>query len=318
MSELFDKWGKDTGPGKTREQVVRQNGIVVIVDLYNYNIDGNVLKDEHKKQIDDKLLPLLRDFPMHVKLRGTASKSGDSEYNRQLSLGRVLRIKKYLTERGIPESKAPGPDIQAAGEDLSTSDSQEDEQDRAVRITVAMGIKPRPIYPTIVLPEIVITSGPPPPTQPPPPIIIRPPMLKKIPINVSQNWQIRQLSQADVEFIVGLSGMAFQIVDRTNNEEIICVMPAAGAGIGLPASLTLKGPWNIFTTPKPIRITDFAGPATWTTVFSTGPFSHNTLEVNDTRVPPIRVATGVTIGASGPTVVGGILFCSSPRPFGGP
>ena len=37
----MDKTGKDTGPGKVREEVRKQDGVVVVADLFNYNIDGN-------------------------------------------------------------------------------------------------------------------------------------------------------------------------------------------------------------------------------------------------------------------------------------
>jgi hypothetical protein len=327
MAELFDKKGKDTGRGKIREQVVKQHGIEVIADLYNYNIDGNVLKDEHKKWIDIKLLPLLRAFSVHVKLRGTASKTGDREYNRQLSLGRILRVKKYVIEHGIPESKVPGPDIQAAGEDLSTSDFDEDERDRAVRITVAMGTKPRPIFPTIVLPEIVITSDD--PTIEVPPTIIVVPRPRPSPRTTrgpkfSREFEIKQLGEGSLSVfkIIGASGMFLLIRDITNREEIVCVAPGVGTGIGLPVSVTLEGPFNHFTTSTPQELRDFAGRAIWQTLFTAGPFSKSRISFLDvpsgassTKTVTVPMNTGITFGAAAfaPTAIR--LFCSEPMPF---
>jgi hypothetical protein len=321
MPQSFDKIGRPTGAGKVADRVVRDNGIVAIVDLYNYNIDGNTLKDEHKAWMDSRLIPLLKGFAVHVKLRGTASKSGDREYNRQLSLSRVLRVKKYLIDRGVPEAKVPGPDIQAAGEDLSTSDSHEDERDRAVRITVALGTKPRPVFPTIILPPIVITPNDPIVELPPQIIIVTRPR-KKIPINVSQSWGIKQLSSVELEFQVGMSAMAFQIVDFTNHEEVICVMPGISLGEGTPAAITLRGPMNPFTTPQPQRITDFSGRTTWTSLFDIGPFSKDAITFHNGAFPTgafgdfsVTMDTGFTIGASGPSMHKSYLFCSDPRPF---
>jgi hypothetical protein len=326
----MDKKGKETGPGKVRERLSGGRGAILTVDLFNYNIDGNLLKDEHKTWIEDKLLPLLQKFAVHVKLLGTASKSGDREYNRQLSLERVLRVKKHLIEKGVPESKVPGPDVHHAGEDLSKSDSHEDELDRAVAVTIALGTKPRPIFPTILLDEIVIRPDR---IELPPTIIVVPPTLKPIPIKVSQKWSIKLLSAADgsvkgvpifhpqspIGFGVGPSAAFFQVVDRTNNLEVACVFTGANGGFGVgPGSFTLEGDPKDFTTEKPQRITDFAGDAIWDTVFSTGPFSHNELTVPNIagRGPfplIVKVPTGTTFGASGPNRASGKMVCSNPR-----
>ena len=80
-----------------------------------------MLKQEHKELLDRDIIPFTKEHRVHVKLTGMASRSGDREYNRQLSLGRVLRVKQYLLGKGLTEAQVPGPDIRAAGEDLSTS-----------------------------------------------------------------------------------------------------------------------------------------------------------------------------------------------------
>jgi outer membrane protein OmpA-like peptidoglycan-associated protein len=96
----MDKSGKDTGPGKVEIDLGDIDTLspfpLIAVDLFNYNVDGNLLKAEHKKFLDNQLIPLLKKEKAHVKLRGTASKSGGADYNRQLSLERVLRVKGYL------------------------------------------------------------------------------------------------------------------------------------------------------------------------------------------------------------------------------
>jgi len=158
----FDQVGKDTGPGDggfliTNKETPTQ--IVFEYILFNYNIDGNVLKKEHKELLDRDIIPFVKEHRVHVKLMGMASQSGDREYNRKLSLGRVLRVKQYLLSEGLTEAQVPGPDIRAAGEDLSTSKLSEDPMDRAVRLTIAVGIKPRPLYPTIVVPMIITPMG---------------------------------------------------------------------------------------------------------------------------------------------------------------
>src|SRR5262249_33926287 len=90
-------------------------------------------------------------------LTGKASRSGERDYNRKLSLERVLRVKKYLRMGGLTEAHVPGPEIQAAGSDLSHSESKEDEFDRAVRIELAAGLMTKPLQrPTTQLPPVYI------------------------------------------------------------------------------------------------------------------------------------------------------------------
>src|SRR5262249_12664367 len=182
----YDKIGKETGPGRIANEMVSGKDVVCSYVLFNYNIDGNVLKPEHREFLDREVVPLLRDHGFHAKLTGTASKSGDREYNRQLSLGRGLRVKQYLLKKGIPESKVPGPDIMAAGEDLSTAVWDEDEWDRAVHITIKVGIKPLPLWPTIVIPVVISPNGPD-PIDPPKPGPV------PAPDDPDEHWTIRQI-----------------------------------------------------------------------------------------------------------------------------
>jgi hypothetical protein len=318
----MDKVGRNTGPGKISERVQKTSQIVLTATLFNYNTDGNLLKDEHRKWLDDRLIPLLREFLVHVELLGTASKAGDPEYNRQLSLERVLRVKQYLRDKGIPESQVPGPDIHAAGEDLSKSQSDNDELDRAVQVTVALGIKPRPIFPTIILPEmVVIRDGP--TIVVAPTVIVAPRPSGTKGAKFSREFAIKQLGEGSLSVfkVIGVEGFFFLIRDLTNKEEIVCVGPGVGTGIGLPASLTLEGPFNSFTTTSPQQLKDFEGRAIWQTLFTAGPVSKSRISFLDvpsgtsTKTITVPVDTGFTFGASAfaPTAIR--LFCSKPMPF---
>ncbi len=55
-----------------------------------------------------------------------------------LGLERVLRVKKFLTDRGLDESKVPGSQLENAGEDLANQ-SIDDEHDRGVLLQIAVG-----------------------------------------------------------------------------------------------------------------------------------------------------------------------------------
>src|SRR5262245_10596597 len=213
----MDYPGKPTGPGKVEESAQVADRFIATANLYNYNIDGNLLKAEHKTYIDEKIVPVLRKHKAHVKIIGTASQSGDRAYNQQLSVERVLRVKSYLLGKGFSESQVPGEEMRAYGEDLSTSKNSEDEQDRAVKIILAWGTKPQPIS---VFDDIVIAGDI--------PVKLPIPKLRPIPIALSTEWKIRYLSGADAGLfkMLGFSGNALLIVDKTNNLEIVCVMAA--------------------------------------------------------------------------------------------
>src|SRR5262245_17338125 len=149
----MDKVGRP-GPEGPEGKVLRDLGALdplwpwpeEAIVLYNFNIDGNLLKDEHKQALDE-LAAWVKDprNQVHLRLIGTASKSGEADYNQQLSLERVLRVKKYLLAQRLTESQVPGEQMRAYGESRSTSSSEEDEMDRAVRIEIHAGRLTKPI-----------------------------------------------------------------------------------------------------------------------------------------------------------------------------
>lgn len=114
--------------------------------LFNYNIDGNILKPEHEAWLAGQLAPFLRSIPFHLELRGTASASGDSAYNQRLSEERVLLVKEFLVDHcKIREGQVPGSRMTATGEQTANQAFQEDNFDRAVEIIIAPGVlKPPP------------------------------------------------------------------------------------------------------------------------------------------------------------------------------
>jgi hypothetical protein len=254
-----------------------------------------------------------------------ASKVGDRAYNQQLSVERVLRVKKYLLSKGVPEAKVPGPDVSAIGEDGAQRHADNDEHDRAVRITLALGTKPKPLYPTIVLPPIVITSEEPPIELPPVVIIENRP---RTPANVfGQNFLIKQLGSADYGLfkVLGASAMFLQIVDTDNRVEIICAGGGGEAGIGTPASVSLKGPFNPFSTSAPTEITDFVGRVMFQTPAAAGPFSTKSritfMDLPDgasgRKSLTVPMDTGTTIGVSVAQTTFLRLVCSDPRKWDG-
>lgn len=99
-----DKLGKPTGPGDGGFLVTDQDipsNVVFEFILSNYNIDGNLLKPEHKALLDRHIVPFLKENRVHAELTGTASRTGAANYNRQLSLERVHRVRQYLLQKGL-------------------------------------------------------------------------------------------------------------------------------------------------------------------------------------------------------------------------
>ncbi len=318
MTNRFDRIGRDTGPGRMKQELATGPKILCIYRLYNYNIDGNLLKPEHTKFLDDYVIPVLKRRSVHAKLLGMASQSGDREYNQQLSIGRVLRVKDYLRSKGIPESKIPGPDVRAAGEDLSTSASGEDPLDRAVLVTIALGIKPWPIYAAVV-PVVIVVGGPPGP-------VIRLP-----PVNFyykrSYPWTIRQVSGFNISAGVGFKGVGvgagpvqyhFLLVDRREALMAQCTFfgmqgNSGGSPFPVGGSLTdASRKWNDFRTRPGITFSDFEGSAVWHEPASlglgTGKTVTPTLELKGLG-QTITVETGDTYGFPATAVSFGYFTC---------
>ena len=335
----FDKAGKDTGPGEGGYLIVKQQTnqkVVFDYILYNYNIDGNILKPEHKQLLDRDIIPFMKQHRVHAALTGTASQSGDREYNRQLSLGRILRVKKYLLEQGLKESQVPGPDIRAFGEDISTSKSNEDPFDRAVRLRITVGIKPYPIWPEIIVPIIITADGP---------RLIDPPP-KSDPTPKKEKWLIRQIFGQSLSATFGFGGYGFSvgvgagpiqysflIVNQKTRQMMQCTFGGAGISAGLGTSsggigqvkpgfgpgggVSITGQsktWDSFETDAGVGFNDFNGPTTWTEPAGAGLGTDFSVQgiLHLPRAGTIRVTTGKTFGTPGAGTSLGNFNCGGP------
>jgi hypothetical protein len=135
------------GPGKVRLkdlQTIPQSNpnemlVKVRVDLYNFDIDiATPLKDEHKKFLDEKIIPALAaNKDARYVLIGSASRSGEHDHNKVLSGGRADEVQKYLASHNVGSQLNQFP--------LALGDPKdgpmEDEHDRAVFIFLSLPIK---------------------------------------------------------------------------------------------------------------------------------------------------------------------------------
>jgi hypothetical protein len=318
----MDKVGKNTGVGKVREERASNGKVLFNVLLYNYNIDGNLLKPEHIRFIEESVLPVVKAAPLHIKLRGMASKSGSSEYNKQLSLERILRVKKFLTDRGLDESKVPGSQIENAGEELANQ-SIDDEHDRSVLLQIAVGTKPKPYPKPVVIPPI------------------RPGVIHRLPSspstsptdNSSRSWRIQflgDISLSATPFGAGLGGMfaGFRLHNSSSDQESLCFLgPFVNAGVGT-VGVTLKSEkWTPFNTKNAVNFDFFNAKAEYLSLLAV---PHETLagmlgfltktgytflSFAEKGVAPITLDTGMAVNV---TIAGGTradFRCLKPQAF---
>lgn len=111
--------------------------------VYNYNIDANIPKPEHEAWLKDELAPFVKRVGGHVELTGRASTTGNADYNKSLSLQRLLILKEFLVEEcGLTEAQVPGSRMDATGERDANREKgfEEDELDRGVTVQVRPGM----------------------------------------------------------------------------------------------------------------------------------------------------------------------------------
>jgi hypothetical protein len=332
-----DKLGKQTGAGDGGFLVTNQDvpgNVVFEFILSNYNIDGNLLKDEHRALLDEHIVPFLRANRVHAELTGTASRTGTADYDRQLSRERVSRVRDYLLQQGLTDPQVPAADVRAVGKDLSTSKSDEDELDRAVRIRIVVGVRPTPVLPHVVVPQVV----PPEPTPP-----ASPQVLPEVVIDVDTRvpWAIQELTGFNVGVGIGvgvlIAGVGVQagtveyhflLVNRRTRQMAQCRYFGVAAGGGNQPGGLKPGPsiggglsltqgshtWDTFQTRAGAGFDDFAGSATWaeagvglgSSISAKAELSFHGLGVR------VRVTTGNTIGFPGALFSVGNFFLKPP------
>jgi hypothetical protein len=276
-----------TGPGKIQVDGSYSAPGTIKALLYNFDVDGDAVKQEHRVFIQNKVVPLLEGDRGHIWMQGSASRSGTNAYNMELSRKRVKNIAAILRAAGIIDRQMQ---LDAVGAEQDKGHKLEEETDRAVALVVI------PVH----------KESPPPPRKIPPP----PP--------VSTEFKIRLLgSLAGSAGPFQVENCFFQIADKKNNLTSFYVYSSEGVGKGLikglSLSATMKGPWNDFRTNSAIRVSQFDGPARFTTA-GVGPWTSNHLNMMGlpkgvTTIPAVLdLQTGFTIGIGASTSVGAMIL----------
>src|SRR5437660_7410467 len=131
--------------------------------LYDFDIDGDKLKPDHKKWIDENVVDTLKKSAMeewNLFIEGTASYTGDKTYNEGLSGRRAVEVYKYLLSK--VSGKHLYHQVSAFGyRNASMAGNKfavEDERDRTVTVLVQEKTKPPPPpipHPKLVIPVLV-------------------------------------------------------------------------------------------------------------------------------------------------------------------
>ncbi len=218
-------------------QVISGTEAAIAARLCNFVTAKSFLLQSHMDWLDQNVLPVIQSLVNPwVDLYGYASRTGNFEFNRQLSFQRCESVKSWV---GNYSERTNFQIEWAKGESESGPDeSNNDGYWRAVEIYV-FG-QPHPPAPDIPTPgptefRIRVVGG-----------ATFSPFLKEIPIPLPQG-----------------DGYFFQIVDTLNNRTAFFLF--SGLGLGLPGvppgSMTEMGPFVRFTTTQPVHLESFAGAA---------------------------------------------------------
>lgn len=148
---------RQTGPG--RIHVYRVAGLIQAA-LYNFDIDGDELKAEHRRWLDAHVVPRLRSGG-RVALLAQTSRTASPEHNLQLSQRRAHAAAEYiglaLSPRvSIFESRAVG---EARAQAQGQQDDVENEWYRSVLVLASPGPAPAPPPPPPPRPRFQLPCG---------------------------------------------------------------------------------------------------------------------------------------------------------------
>jgi hypothetical protein len=133
-----------TGKGKVEEKQVGpplSSVTGIQASLFNYDTNGTTLKTEHKTWLDARAVPLLvADRSRTIQMTGSASKVGSNAANMIVSEKRVKGVRDYLVSKNVLPDQIS---FTFTGEELSTSQLENDERDRAVHVLVVTGFAGR-------------------------------------------------------------------------------------------------------------------------------------------------------------------------------
>ena len=240
-----------TGDGKVD---IRQDGDLVTVLLYNFDNDGDEVKEKsHKADLRKWIIEpiLLREPDLVVHISGHASRRGPAGYNLDLSRRRVANVRSFLQGEGVREERFKEFAFAGWGEAVSIGGGVDEETHRSVLLVIT-----RP-----EVPVINIRLPRPAPRDDRDRIVLR-----RLPVSHEFAIRVEFMVRANVAPAVEAAYIALTFWDTESMR--IAVYAYGGPGISaslpivpFPGSLNVNGDWNCFHTPGPIRVEDFSGAA---------------------------------------------------------
>jgi hypothetical protein len=309
-----------TGPGRVDIDADFSGVGILHALLYNFDRDDFAdlkyrdLKPEHQRFLTEKAVPLLGDDRGNIWMQGSASRIGSNAWNKELSQTRVGRVANFLQLKGIDSEQMQ---LDAVGEELADAagHSQDDMRDRSVKIWV--------------MPKLHFEPAPPPPKVPPRPKVTRHFKIAMVAnLSVTQALNIEKVFQKPISEIGGgpaIESGLFMVWDTRN--KIVCFYVYIGLGLGAglkmapKASATTHGPWNDFTTEKPIACWQFGRCSRFTTMgVASKSLNWITIETPPgvNNVDSLQINTGTTLGLGASTTVGDFILVDKPRLYNGP
>ncbi|HKU43142.1 MAG TPA: OmpA family protein [Polyangiales bacterium] len=262
-----------TGPGQIKtDPRVPAGGVRAV--LMNFDVDSAELKPQHREFLDRSVAPVLVHKRARIWLQGQASNTGSQRHNLELSHRRAQQVAAHLASRGVQATQMQ---IDWVGESLAGTRLQELSKERAVSLMAAP------------LAHVPVPAASPPATLTTP---------------TTDTFKIRLLGAlAASAGVATLERLFFQIWDPSHALTCFYMYQSGGLakGKGPILSATLSGPWNKFTTTKPIAVDEFAGAARFSTA-GTMWWTVNYLNIMGlpagvaTAPNPLELETGFTMG----------------------
>jgi len=314
---------RDTGVGQVEVDLDFSAVGVMKALLYNFDFDDfagykyRPLKPAHTTFLTEKVVPLLANDTGQIWMTGSASRIGTAGWNMTLSQNRVITVAKTLSEQGIDAGQMQ---TNAIGNTQTAKHSQDDAHDRSVMLWVLPKIHFEP------------SDKPLPQQVPPKPKVSRHfKIAQMVEVDASLAFKARdffkKMTKGRIGAGVSFAAMVFIIWDTDNYLACTYIFAAVGAGasLNLPISVggTTRGPWNDFTTEKPISCSQFGRTARFTTIGGAN-WSKNWFYM---ETPPgvsdvqLSLDTGFTAGgglATYPAHLSAFVPLERPHPFHGP
>ncbi|MBG0809769.1 OmpA family protein [Methylosinus sp. H3A] len=304
---------RPTGPGKVEiDQFFSGAGMLKAL-LYNFDFDDfdkrkfRPLKTEHQKFLSERVVPLLERNRGFVWMTGSASRIGSNDWNMETAMVRVGTVQAFLLDHGVDGNQI---EPNAVGEEEAQTHALDDERDRGVRLWI--------------MPKL--EDDPRPPKKVPP----RPKVSRKFriamvtAISASHASRLAKFSRFKLGGGPLVDFAVFTVWDMTNNIACMYAYVGLGLGVGLPSlpsgSVTTHGPWNDFTTEKPMAVWQFGRWSRFTTA-GAGSHSVNWITIETPRgIDNVyeKIDTGVTYGVGMSSSVGDFIRAAPPERFSGP